>query len=330
MQAFYQCAIARLPIRRFLLLVMLIGGARASVALPIFDIEHPPGRRVDVGGYSLHIYCKGQGKPAVILDAGLGGFSMDWLYVQDQLRGDTQVCAYDRAGYGWSDSGPSPRSSEVIAKELATLLKASSIEPPYVLVGHSFGGYNVEYFAKTFPHLVAGIVLVDASHPEQVERLPDLPTQANPPDPRRLVTFFNPNIVYGHFPQPLWFPVVALMTSPKAVAAEQRELSNFTISAAQVEHAGSLPQVPLVVVTRGKRVWPEGPLGDAQEKSWAEMQHELAQSVAGGRQVIARHSGHLIHLEEPDVVAGAIREVLRRSCNVRMAQNAQPEYALAC
>lgn len=330
MPAFYQSAIWRPLLKLFALLAVLLFPAGSLSALTTFDIEHPPGRMVDVGGYRLHIYCQGQGRPAVILDAGLGGFSMDWLYVQDQLRRDTQVCAYDRAGYGWSDPGPSPRSSDQIVAELATLLKASGIEPPYVLVGHSFGGYNVEYFAKTFPRLVAGIVLVDSSHPEQAERLPDLPGQATPPDPRRLVTFFNPNVVYNHFPQPLWFPVVALMTSPKAVETEQRELSNFTISAAQVEHAGALPQVPLIVVTRGKRVWPEGPLGDAQEKSWADMQRELADGVAGGRQIIAQHSGHLIHLEEPDVVAGAVREVLRRSCNVRMAQNAQPEYALAC
>jgi pimeloyl-ACP methyl ester carboxylesterase len=250
--------------------------------------------------------------------------------VQERLRGNTRVCAYDRAGYGWSEAGPSPRSTDQIAGELWTLLGAAEIEPPYVLVGHSFGGYNVEYFAKMHPRATAGLVLVDASHPRQAERLPDLPARANAPDPRRLVTFFNPTVIQRHFPESLWFPIMALMTTPKAMEAEQRELLNFTVSASQVEQAGELPQVPLIVVTRGRRVWPEGPMGDAREQSWAELQQELAQSVPGGRQIIAANSGHLIHLDEPEVVAGAVREVLRRSCNVRMAQNAQPDYALAC
>ncbi|MBI2992696.1 MAG: alpha/beta hydrolase [Gammaproteobacteria bacterium] len=330
MPVFYQSETSRLPLRSLLLVVFLVLPTSASSDPPEFDLDHPPGRMVDVGGYRLHIYCLGQGSPAVILDAGLGGFSMDWMYVQERLRVNTQVCAYDRAGYGWSDPGPSPRSSDQIAEELWTLLSAAEIEPPYVLVGHSFGGYNMEYFAKTRPRAVAGLVLVDASHPEQAERLPDVPTRANAPDPRRLVTFFNPTVVYVHYPKPLWFPIMALMSSPKAMATEQRELLNFTVSAAQVEQAGQLPQVPLIVVTRGRRVWPDGPMGDAKEKSWGKLQQELVESVPGGRQIIAPNSGHLIHLDEPDVVAGAVREVLRRSCGVRMAQDAQPEYALAC
>ena len=330
MTAFYQSAIGNLLPRLPLFVFLLILSPGALSDLPEIDPERPPGRMVDVGGYRLHIYCLGQGSPAVILDAGLGGFSMDWIFVQEQLRGNTQVCAYDRAGYGWSDPGPSPRSTDQITEELSALLSGAGIAPPYVLVGHSFGGYNVEYFAKTHPRAVAGLVLVDASHPEQAERMPDMPTRANAPDPRRLVTFFNPNVVYTHYPKSLWFPIMRLLSSPKAMATEQRELLNFTVSAAQVDAAGPLPLVPLIVVTRGRRVWPEGPMGDAKEKSWAELQQELAESVPGGRQIIAPNSGHLIQLDEPDVVAGAVREVLRRSCGVRMAQDAQPDYSLAC
>src|SRR5512147_669788 len=101
------------------------------------------GQRVDIGGYSLAIRCQGRGSPTVLLDAGLGGAAIEWTRVQDSLARNTRVCAYDRAGYGDSDPGPPPRSSSRIAAELRTLLERARIRPPYLLVGHSFGGYNM-------------------------------------------------------------------------------------------------------------------------------------------------------------------------------------------
>src|SRR5687768_15970578 len=122
----------------------------------------PPGRLVDVGGYRLHIQCVGTGSPTVVLDAGLGGMSLVWDLVQTEIGNTTQVCAYDRAGLGWSDPGPQPRTPGQIARELHTLLTNAGIPGPYVLVGHSVGGKNVRMFALQYPDQVAGMVLVDA------------------------------------------------------------------------------------------------------------------------------------------------------------------------
>jgi pimeloyl-ACP methyl ester carboxylesterase len=291
----------------------------------VVDIERPPGRLVDVGGYRLHLYCRGRDGPTVIFDAGLGGFSMDWIFVQTQLDREAQVCAYDRAGYGWSDSGPAPRDSDHIVGELAELLRNAQLPPPYVLVGHSFGGYNVELFAKFNPREVAGIVLVEASHPDQAERLPHLPEQPKPRGHQTMITFFDPNVVFRHYPEKYWYPIGGLLSSPKALRAQQRELRNFTVSAAQVRMGGELPRVPLVVVTRGLRVWPDTPLGDALERAWAELQHELVLSIPGGRQIIARHSGHLVHLDEPGMVVHAVRLVLRDHCSSRLARTTVPD-----
>ena len=116
----------------------------------------PPGRLVDVGGYRLHIQCAGTGSPAVVLDAGLGGTSLDWNLVQKEMGLTTQVCAYDRAGMGWSETGPLPRTPDQIARELHTLLTNAGIPGPYVLVGHSVGGKNVRMFALQYPDEVAG------------------------------------------------------------------------------------------------------------------------------------------------------------------------------
>lgn len=297
-----------------------------------FDValDRPPGRLVDVGGYRLHIFCLGHGEPTVILESGLGGFSLDWIYVQTLLERETRVCAYDRAGYGWSDPGPAPRDSSQIARELSRLLTNAGIAPPYILVGHSFGGFNVETFAKRHPHAVAGLVLVDASHPDQALRLPELPSRAGRGS-GTLVTLFNPEVVRSHFPERVWFPIGALMTSSKAIVTQQREFRSFNVSASEVHTLGALPRVPLVVVTRGRRVWPQDPMGDALESAWSQMQLDLVASVPGARQLIAQHSGHLVHLDEPEMVAHAVRLLLHeRGCATFLAHTQPVEPALSC
>src|SRR5271169_1299124 len=131
-----------------------------------------PGRLFDVGGYKMHINCTGQGSPAVILDSGLGDTYVSWRKVQPQIAEFTRVCSYDRAGLGYSDSSSQPRTSKVMAEELHALLRAAQVAPPYVLVGHSMGGYNVRLYASLYPSEVTGMVLVDASHPDQENRFP--------------------------------------------------------------------------------------------------------------------------------------------------------------
>src|SRR5215210_6539689 len=128
---------------------------------------------VGVGGYRLHINCVGQGNPTVVLDAGSGGMSAHWVRVQREVSGTTRVCAYDRAGMGWSEMGPDPRDAKQITSELHTLLKGAGIEGPYVLVGHSFGGMYMQTYAARYPDEVAGVVLVDSStDPDQFSHQP--------------------------------------------------------------------------------------------------------------------------------------------------------------
>ena len=130
------------------------------------------GGLVDVGGRRMHIDCTGQGSPAVILESGLGDSFVSWHKVQPQIANFTRVCSYDRAGLGYSDSSPLPRTSDVIAKELHALLHAAGVSPPYILVGHSMGGFDVRLYASLYRSEVVGMVLVDASHPDQENRFP--------------------------------------------------------------------------------------------------------------------------------------------------------------
>src|SRR5215218_8479075 len=145
-----------------------IATMRAERAYP------PPGEIVDVGGYSLHINCVGQGSPTVLLDAGLGEFSAQWVRVQREVSGTTRVCAYDRAGMGWSEMGPEPRDAKQITGEQHTLLSKAGLEGPYVLVGHSLGGLSMLTYANRYPDEVAGVALVDSStEPDQFSHRPE-------------------------------------------------------------------------------------------------------------------------------------------------------------
>jgi pimeloyl-ACP methyl ester carboxylesterase len=154
-----------------LLVLALIGAIYQAFATEIYRrIYPPPGELVDVGGHSLHINCVGEGSPTVILESGSGATSVDWANIQPEVADTTRVCAYDRAGSGWSEPGPGPGDPQQIAAELHTLLGNAGIDGPYILVGHSFGGLYVLMYADLYPNEVEGMVLVDSSHPEQSRR----------------------------------------------------------------------------------------------------------------------------------------------------------------
>src|SRR5215217_6081841 len=145
-----------------LLVLAVVGAIYQAIATELAERAYPPpGEMVDVGGYRLHINCVGQGSPTVVLDAGSGGFSAQWVRVQREVSGSIRVCAYDRAGMGWSEMGPEPRDAKQISGELHTLLSKAGIEGPYVLVGHSLGGLNMQTYAARYPDEVAGVALVD-------------------------------------------------------------------------------------------------------------------------------------------------------------------------
>jgi pimeloyl-ACP methyl ester carboxylesterase len=134
-------------------------------------VNPPPGRLVDLGTHRLHLLESGTGSPTILLEAGLMSTVLSWSDLQRELAHSFRVVTYDRAGLGWSDLGPMPRTAEQIVNELHALLQKACIPPPYVLVGHSFGGLTMPLFAARFPHEVAGMVLID----------PVAPAEWNPP-----------------------------------------------------------------------------------------------------------------------------------------------------
>lgn len=275
-----------------------------------------PGRSVDVGGYTMHINCTGQGSPVVVLDAGLGDTYISWRKVQPEIAKVTEVCSYDRAGLGFSDPSQHPRTSKVMAEELNTLLHNAGIAGPVVLVGHSMGGYDVRMFASLYRAEVAGMVLVDASHPDQQNRLPPALNDLDASWLREeeFLEFATP---FG-LPRFLGFcghdPVLRAAEcnfhSAREGVAEHKAIRE---SAAQTAATGSLGELPLVVLSHD----PGTPQPDLPEDlvkptndAWQQMQSELAQLSTRGTQVIAKNSGHYIQLDQPTAVTEAVCSVI--------------------
>jgi pimeloyl-ACP methyl ester carboxylesterase/membrane protease YdiL (CAAX protease family) len=158
--------------------MVLLGGAGAFAQAMAENHDRrafpPPGRMVNVGGHRLHLQVMGEEHtgPTVILDAGMASFSTNWHWVQSELASSIRVVAYDRAGLGWSEPGPQPRDARQSATELHLALQGAGIGGPYVVVGHSYGGLVSRVFADLYLDEVAGVVLVDASHPDQWTHIP--------------------------------------------------------------------------------------------------------------------------------------------------------------
>ena len=243
-------------------------GMMPVVASPATPGTGIPGRLVDIGGHRLHIHCTGEGTPTIIFDSGVGGFSLEWSRIQSALAQRTRVCSYDRAGYGWSDPGPLPRTSERITRELHTLLLRAGVAGPYIIAGHSFGGYNAQLFASNYPNETAGLVLIDASHPEQIERLPG----PKPGTPKRAKPNANSYVISWFFPHPNFPDENALMAQRimqgwRHKMTWREEMTVFSVSAKQVQASRPMPKVPIVVLTRGRSFWPAYSKGDETEKS---------------------------------------------------------------
>ena len=242
----------------------LIGLSYQAIATTIDQQNYPPpGQLLDVGGYKLHLYCTGEGRPTVILDALFPGTVSNWVWVQPEIAKTTRVCAYDRAGLGWSDSGPEPRDAEQHARELHTLLSNAGIAGPYILVGHSLGGLSVRMFAARYPEEVAGMVLIEATNPDTWKRLGkpegvgvDRNQLALAPFLARL-GIFRLGLIPSYSSDPELPPrqrmeLQAFFNSVKSLETIRAADASFSVALEEVRTAGGLGSKPLAIVLGSK------------------------------------------------------------------------------
>ena len=284
------------------------------------------GRSYDIGGRTLNLFCTGTGSPTVIIETGAGEPGISWSHIQPQIARFTRACWYDRAGTGWSEPGPYPRSSKGIASDLHTLLERAGIEPPYVLAGHSFGGLNAREFAGLYPNDVAGVVLIESADIGEPQLGPKEYQGRRAPRMfwHPLDVLFRAGARFGVIrvftldaPAPANSrvrtreqTVAALQSLPVAIAAESCEGIVSPLSYAQADSVKTLGNRPLIVLTRGAPL-PDDPRMAAWEKTWRnELQANLTKLSTRGRQIIVEGSGHDIPNEKPQAVVAAIREVV--------------------
>jgi pimeloyl-ACP methyl ester carboxylesterase len=312
--------------------------AQSQSAQPPFP---PPGKLVDVGGWRLHLNCTGEARasqPTIILEPGLGDFSVEWSLVQPSVAKFARVCSYDRAGDGWSELGPHPRTLRQIVYELHTLLEKAGVKPPLVLVGHSYGGWLVRLYASTYKADVAGMVLVEAGaenpwrmmdgklirSSELVKgqtvpavevskplRISDIPPAAlsqmkagaeslakHPNEPPR-----------DKLPPDAQRMRTWALGQVGHIAAGVNPFEHEELAGLRAERAKSkypLGDLPLIVLTRG--------ISEEDTKALEEEHRQDHTSVAAmsrnGKLVVAKQSGHHVQLDEPELVIQAIRDVL--------------------
>lgn len=293
----------------------------------------PPGELVDVGGYRLHLYCTGKGSPTVVLDAMGLGWSVYWTKVQPAIAEVTRVCSYDRAGFGWSDTGPPPRTGERMAAELHQLLAQGGIGGPYILVGHSLGGFVARLYRHAHPSEVAGIMLVDAGHEAQFGQEPfqkfAAPGKFVFPIVRGMTAVGLTRLLFSLEKLPPLFTTQESSVPPgvrpllrfgwmqsryfKTMAEEGAALEATGMLAART---GSLGDLPVTVVTAsGPTWWPDLPPNVdpvAFREMWLRLQSQLTTLSTESRQVFADHSSHFVNFDQPEVIVAAVRQMIDR------------------
>jgi pimeloyl-ACP methyl ester carboxylesterase len=331
--------VKRVLIGAVLLLVCaaLVGAAYQAIANWRDARRFPQeGRSISLGadfpGVALNLNCVGQATPTVILDSGLGVPAAGWDLVMPDVARFARICSYDRAGYGWSSAGPMPRTSGEIAKELHTLLAAAGEKGPFVLVGHSFGGYNVRVYADKYPADVAGLVLVDTSHEDQNQLMPPSLKKLTEEQVKQLDSQkrLMPILIFlgiarltagddgdSKLSKEFRDKMKYLQLQTKFIEAAFSEIKSFTESADEVRRTGNLGDRPLVVLTAGKDLEAKDlPKGVSVEemrefrKTWMnDLQVRQARLSTRGKQIVVPDSTHMIPMERPDAVVNAIREV---------------------
>jgi pimeloyl-ACP methyl ester carboxylesterase len=288
--------------------LMLAGSVYESVSEAAAIEAYPTlGQMVDIGGYSLHINCTGTGSPTVIIEAGLGGWSLPWNAVQEEVAKTTRVCTYDRAGMGYSEPSPFPRYAQQFADELHTLLERANVEGPYVLVGHSLGGLTVRIFAHDYPTEVAGVVLIDSMSTIQMSA----PSAEIVPQTSYQASAFSLPFFLGRIGlvRLLAEPLGLIQTLPAhsqpayaafAVTAQTAqtfvdEFFGLQVSLLQANAVSSIGDTPLIVLTAALN----------QREGWQSMQTELLLLSSNSQQLFA-DSGHGIETERPEAAVAAI------------------------
>jgi len=312
-----------------ILAVVVAGAAYEKIARRSASRDYPPpGKLVDIGGRHIQLDCRGSGTPLVVFESGLDVFgSLAWVAVHDGVAKFTRACAYSRAGIMWSD--PSDRSSSAanFAEDLHKALAAAGEKPPFVMVGHSLGGPYITVFTGRYGKDVAGLVFVDASHPDQLDRFRKAVGKDLGNDPQmkigvalawsglvRLVT------VHNELPPgaPAWIGTTSHAWLPQSLPAASAEMDHLAATLAEAGESHSFGDRPLFVLTHGEAYPPtalkaqglDAHAGERVDAVWRDLHNDEATWSTRSHHEIVPGAQHYIQFCKPKVVVAAIREIV--------------------
>jgi pimeloyl-ACP methyl ester carboxylesterase len=317
-----------------IILLFTVLGINQKIALSRTRAQYPaPGKLVRVENHRMHINCKGSGSPTVVIDAGNGSFSVEWIPIQEALSTKGRVCIYDRSGYGWSEPGPEPRDGNQVVSELHQLLQAAGEPGPYLLVGHSLGGVHVRLYSAQYPAEVAGLVLIDTANPMEIS--PEFRVQMqssigfyqvmNLLTRSGLMRILGPLGGRNSMPEtarklPLQYQEVYLNllldTQQYITAISEMEQIPQTFQQVGQIQLGYQPfgGLPLIVLTAGQTSAPgSSPFSERlvpASNRQIEFQSDLARLSSRGEQRLIARSGHSVHLDAPEEVIRAVRDLV--------------------
>ena len=273
-------------------------------------IKSPPGQFIQLESHKLHVNCLGEGPVTVLFEPGLGGSAFEWQEIQHKISEYAQACVYDRAGYGWSD--PSPFNGDVrqLALEANKMLEQVSDNNKLIVVGHSFGGFVVRMLAMHRQKQTIGMVLVDASHEEQLERMETPGKTKILPSGNTFV--INRTSIPDNLPKETGRKIAAFLRMRKSYLATEREMRSFRTSVAQIKKLSDSYSFPLTVVHRGRNPMSTEKDGEERHQIWGELQQSLSELSSEGEVVVAENSGHHVHIDEPELVIEAIVNILNK------------------
>lgn len=266
------------------------------------------GEMIDVGGYSLYTEDSGKGSVNVIFDSGMGDDLSVWKKVSDEVSKFARVITYDRAGLGWSDESPKERTSDEIVQELHSMLDKKKLIGPIILVGHSFGGVNMQQYALKYPDDIAALVLIDSAHEDQIDKMP------------------KPNFIqkylfkFGMWAAPVGLPRLYLSNAnPEEKAKKSTTKHQYT----SLDEANSFQQslnelqamkpnfgnLPLIVIARYKQS-SEVSDSDTRNYVWADLQENIATRSSNSTIIFTGERQHSIHKSQPAIVVTAIHRLV--------------------
>jgi pimeloyl-ACP methyl ester carboxylesterase len=314
------------------LALCLVAGSLYQWSLQTAEQEQfpPPGQMIEIDGLSLHIDCRGQGTPTIVIESGLMSGSASWGLVHDPLASLTRVCAYDRPGMDWSEPSDELLQADLVAERLHRLLAAAGISDKKLLMGMSAGGVFVREYYQQHPEDVIGMVLVDSSHEQQGARLPeingiiDLTAQLHacswmqPVGIIRAFDLLDESIVPDQLDGDIAAMLRAHAYQSHTCEAMLNESEGFAREVVDTQPPQTLGALPLLVLSQGKPPADDELEGLSRKQAdnlvmrWNQLQLELTALSTNSRRVIARESGHMIHLEQPDLLISEVSRMVQQ------------------